>query len=85
MIRRRSLRTRHIKMMILDEADEMLSQGFKEQIYDVYRYLPPNTQVQSLPRARACVRVCVWRQCGDYFVVTCYCLNQHLCLHNVFL
>jgi hypothetical protein len=45
MIRRRSLRTRHIKMLVLDEADEMLSQGFKEQIYDVYRYLPPQTQV----------------------------------------
>jgi len=45
MIRRRSLRTRHIKMLVLDEADEMLSQGFKEQIYDVYRYLPPQTQI----------------------------------------
>jgi len=30
---------------VLDEADEMLSRGFKEQIYDVYRYLPPGTQV----------------------------------------
>ena len=45
MIRRRTLRTRHIKMLVLDEADEMLNQGFKEQIYDVYRHLPPNTQV----------------------------------------
>jgi len=32
-------------MVILDEADEMLSRGFKEQIYDIYRYLPPNVQV----------------------------------------
>jgi len=47
MIRRRSLRTRTIKMLILDEADEMLNKGFKEQIYDVYRYLPPATQVSS--------------------------------------
>ena len=30
---------------VLDEADEMLNKGFKEQIYDVYRYLPPATQV----------------------------------------
>eukprot|EP00210_Caulerpa_lentillifera_P002918 g2786.t1 len=44
MIQRRSLRTRHIKIFVLDEADEMLSKGFKEQIYDVYRYLP-ETQV----------------------------------------
>lgn len=45
MIRRRVLRTRSIKMLVLDEADEMLNKGFKEQIYDVYRYLPPATQV----------------------------------------
>ena len=45
MIRRRNLRTRNIKMFILDEADEMLNKGFKEQIYDVYRFLPPGTQV----------------------------------------
>jgi len=45
MIRRRNLRTKDIKMLILDEADEMLSQGFKDQIYDIYRYLPHGLQV----------------------------------------
>ncbi|MEQ2166732.1 Eukaryotic initiation factor 4A-III [Goodea atripinnis] len=52
MIRRRSLRTRAIKMLVLDEADEMLNKGgtklmqeCRGQIYDVYRYLPPATQV----------------------------------------
>jgi len=54
MIKRKNLRTRNIKMLVLDEADEMLSRGFKEQIYDVYRYLPPLTQVvlvsATLPR-----------------------------------
>jgi len=45
MIKRKCLRTRSIKMLVLDEADEMLNKGFKEQIYDVYRYLPPSTQV----------------------------------------
>jgi ATP-dependent RNA helicase len=48
MIRRRILRTRNIKMLILDEADELLNKGFKDQIYDVYRYLPPATQVVLL-------------------------------------
>lgn len=48
MIRRRSLRTRNIKMLVLDEADELLNKGFKDQIYDVYRYLPPATQVVIL-------------------------------------
>ncbi|XP_001951491.1 eukaryotic initiation factor 4A-III [Acyrthosiphon pisum] len=45
MIRRKALRTRNIKTLVLDEADEMLNKGFKEQIYDVYRFLPPATQV----------------------------------------
>ena len=44
MIQRRHLRTRNLKMLILDEADEMLSKGFKEQVYDIYRYLPHQTQ-----------------------------------------
>ncbi|CAL9028638.1 unnamed protein product [Prunus brigantina] len=41
MIKRRTLRTRAIKLLVLDESDEMLSRVFKDQIYDVYRYLPP--------------------------------------------
>jgi ATP-dependent RNA helicase len=45
MIKRKSLRCRGIKILVIDEADEMLSQGFKEHIYDIYRYLPPSTQV----------------------------------------
>jgi len=45
LINRRTLRTRNVKMLVLDEADEMLSRGFKEQIYDIYRFLPPNVQV----------------------------------------
>uniref|UniRef100_A0AC35U2G7 RNA helicase n=1 Tax=Rhabditophanes sp. KR3021 TaxID=114890 RepID=A0AC35U2G7_9BILA len=48
MIRRRNLRTRNIKMLVMDEADEILSKGFKNQIYDIYRYLPPDVQVVVL-------------------------------------
>lgn len=48
MIRRRHLQTKTLKMFIIDEADEMLNQGFKEQIYDIYRYLPPEIQVVLL-------------------------------------
>jgi len=32
-------------MFVLDEADEMLSRGFKEQIYDVFTTMPQNIQV----------------------------------------
>jgi len=34
-----------INMFVLDEADEMLSRGFKEQIYDVFNTMPQNIQV----------------------------------------
>ena len=45
MMKMKNLRTRSIKLLVLDEADEMLNQGFKEQIYDIYRLLPERTQV----------------------------------------
>ena len=48
MINRGALRIDHLKMFILDEADEMLSRGFQQQIYDVFQHLPPTTQVVLL-------------------------------------
>ncbi|KAI3709682.1 hypothetical protein L2E82_39448 [Cichorium intybus] len=45
MLRRQSLRSDYIKMFVLDEADEMLSRGFKDQIYDIFQLLPPKVQV----------------------------------------
>ena len=47
MLRRRHLKTRAIKLLVIDEADEMLNRGFVEQIYDIYRWLPPATQVRG--------------------------------------
>merc|ERR1719385_233856 len=46
MINRRALDASQIKMFVLDEADEMLSRGFKDQIYDVFRYM--NEQIQVI-------------------------------------
>ena len=31
--------------MVLDEADEMLSEGFKEQIYNIFKHVPNSMQV----------------------------------------
>jgi len=45
MINRRVLRMEDVKMFVLDEADEMLSRGFKDQIYDVFKFLPEKVQV----------------------------------------
>jgi len=45
MISRKVLRPTDIKQFVLDEADEMLSRGFKDQIYDVFRFLNQEIQV----------------------------------------
>ncbi|KAG2321798.1 hypothetical protein Bca52824_015011 [Brassica carinata] len=45
MLRRQYLRADAIKMFVLDEADEMLSRGFKDQIYDIFQLLPSKVQV----------------------------------------
>lgn len=45
MISRNALLTKKIKMLVIDEADEMLARNFKNQIYDIYRYLPPSCQI----------------------------------------
>lgn len=48
LINRKVLRTSRIKMFVLDEADEMLSRGFKDQIHDVFKTLPSDVQVVLL-------------------------------------
>eukprot|EP00922_Rhytidocystis_sp_ex-Travisia-forbesii_P022348 GHVS01032733.1.p1 GENE.GHVS01032733.1~~GHVS01032733.1.p1 ORF type:complete len:415 (+),score=66.75 GHVS01032733.1:190-1434(+) len=45
MIDKKHLKVELMKLFVLDEADEMLSRGFKAQIYDVFRKLPPDIQV----------------------------------------
>lgn len=45
MINRRALRLDSIRQFFLDEADEMLSRGFKDQIYDIFKFLPESVQV----------------------------------------
>lgn len=45
MIKRRALKTSDIRLCILDEADEMLSRGFSEQIYNIFQCLPYNVQI----------------------------------------
>ena len=44
MIQRRALNLDNVQLFVLDEADEMLSRGFKEQIYDVFKYMPEAVQ-----------------------------------------
>jgi translation initiation factor 4A len=45
MILRQSLKLNDCQIFVLDEADEMLSRGFKDQIYDIFQYLPKEIQV----------------------------------------
>lgn len=75
MMRRDKLSSKTIKLIILDEADEMLSVGFKEQVYNIFQYLNQDVQVclfsATLPSGingivekimRNPVRICVKRE-----------------------
>ena len=45
MLSKRHLRIDDLLTFVCDEADVMLSRGFKDQIYDIFKTLPPNVQV----------------------------------------
>jgi len=45
MIRRKVLNLSTIRVVIVDEADEMLSHGFQEQIHSIFQYLPDEVQI----------------------------------------
>ena len=45
MIRRKHLSGTTIKLIVLDEADDLLSYGFKEQVYNIFQFLSRNVQV----------------------------------------
>ncbi len=45
MIRRNAINPKHVKVLVLDEADEMLSTGFKEQIYNIFQYMQKDIQL----------------------------------------
>ncbi|KAF8922190.1 P-loop containing nucleoside triphosphate hydrolase protein [Mucidula mucida] len=45
MINRKALRSDAVKILCIDEADEMLSQGFTTQIYEIFQLLPSDIQV----------------------------------------
>lgn len=75
MMRRDRISTKSIKLIILDEADEMLSAGFKEQVYNIFQHLNSDVQVclfsATLPDGissitdkimRNPIRICVKRE-----------------------
>jgi translation initiation factor 4A len=45
MIKRKYLNVSKVRLIILDEADEMLSKGFKEQIYNIFQFFNESAQV----------------------------------------
>tara|TARA_B110000208_G_scaffold68380_1_gene88425 strand:+ start:217 stop:1419 length:1203 start_codon:yes stop_codon:yes gene_type:complete len=45
MMKRYVLKSNKIKCMIMDEADEMLSRGFKDQICEIFQFIPKQAQI----------------------------------------
>lgn len=61
MIQRGAMRLSHTKMLVLDEADEMLGMsGFQEHVMDVWRHLPATVQgvVVSATMPPSVLQVC---------------------------
>ena len=44
-LRRRVIDGSSLKMIVIDEADEMLSEGFKDQLYDIFQHFSKKIQV----------------------------------------
>ena len=45
MMRRNHIISKNLKLVIMDEADELLSSGFKEQVYNIFQYFNSDIQV----------------------------------------
>jgi translation initiation factor 4A len=45
MMRRNYIQSKTVKLVVLDEADEMLSSGFKEQVYNIFQNFNSDIQV----------------------------------------
>lgn len=45
LIQRGALRVDKLRVIVLDEADEMLSQSFANQVYDIFRFVPRDVQL----------------------------------------
>jgi translation initiation factor 4A len=45
MLKRKRLGANNFKILILDEADELLSAGFKDQVYNIFQFMPTSIQV----------------------------------------
>jgi translation initiation factor 4A len=45
MLQKGHLKSQYLKLLILDEADQMLDRGFKDQIGDVLKLLPADVQI----------------------------------------
>lgn len=45
MLNRSTMTAKHLKIVVIDEADEMLSDGFKEQIYNIFKFFHDELQI----------------------------------------
>ncbi len=45
MIRRKYLKVKDLKLIVVDEADEMLSTGFVDQVYRIFQHMPEDIQM----------------------------------------
>jgi len=45
MLRRKYLKVQNTELIVIDEADEMFSSGFQEQIFKIFQFMPQKVQI----------------------------------------
>jgi len=72
LIQRRALRLDGLRQVFLDEAEEMLSLGFRDQIYEIFQYLPDSVQVCLLRFRMRGLSLSLLLKAGERGTPCCY-------------
>ena len=72
----------YIRFFVLDEADEMLSRGFKDQIYDIFRLLNNDIQVDCYTISDLSAFLCLVLRCSYCLCSLCSCFKKTQCWYS---
>ena len=72
----------YIRFFVLDEADEMLSRGFKDQIYDIFRLLNNDIQVDCYTISDLSALLCLVLLCSYCLCSLCSFFKKNRCWYS---
>lgn len=72
MVTSRALNVQHLRMIVFDEADEMLTLGFREQIVELFKCLPSSVQIvfcsATMPQAAVDIALKLMKTCTKILI-----------------